>query len=89
MPLSTKRDDGLVHLKSRYSSFGTARRLQTALKRRHLRLFAQIIHSQEAARAGLKLRTTLVLFFGNPMVGTPMMVAAPTLGIDLPFKAMV
>jgi uncharacterized protein (DUF302 family) len=89
MPLKTNRDGGLIHLKSGYSALDTARRLQIALKRRHLRVFARIDHSSEAAKARLRLRRTLVLLLGNPLVGTPMMAAAPTLGIDLPFKALV
>jgi uncharacterized protein (DUF302 family) len=89
MALKTKRGGGLIHLKSRCSALDTARRLQIALKRRHLRVFARIDHSGEAAKVGLRLQRTLVLLFGNSLVGTPMMAAAPTLGIDLPFKALV
>lgn len=89
MPSDLRRNRGLVHLESKHSIRDTAARLQAALRKHHLRVFARINHSSEAAKAGLRLRPTLVLIFGNSALGTPMMAAAPTLGIDLPFKAMV
>lgn len=89
MPAHAERDSGLVHLESRYSVLDTSLRLETVLKEHGLRIFARIDHSGEAINVGLRLRPTLVFLFGSPMVGTPLMVASPTLGMDLPFKAMV
>ncbi len=52
-------------------------------------LFTVVDHSGEAARAGLSLRDTKLLIFGNPKGGTPVMVAAPLAAIDLPLKLLV
>ncbi len=54
-----------------------------------LTLFAEFDHAVSAERAGLSLRPTRVLVFGNPNAGTPLMQAAPTLAIDLPQKMLV
>lgn len=89
MPSDLRRNRGLVHLESKHSIRDTTARLQVALREHHLRVFARINHSSEAAKAGLRLRPILVLIFGDPAVGTPMMAAAPSLGIDVPFNAMV
>ena len=67
----------------------TVKRLQAAFAEKGLKLFALIDHSGEAAKAGLKMRPTKVLIFGSPMGGTPLMVAAPSLAIDLPLKVLV
>jgi len=52
-------------------------------------IFALIDHSGEAEKAGLKMRPTQLLIFGNPKGGTPLMLAAPSTAIDLPLKALV
>jgi uncharacterized protein (DUF302 family) len=52
-------------------------------------MFALIDHSGEAAKIGMKMRPTKLVIFGSPKGGTPVMVAAPTLAIDLPLKALV
>ena len=89
MTRNKESDNGLMNLKSNYSVQETAARLETALKGRGLRLFARIDHSAAAAESGVEMRPTEVLLFGNPAIGTPMMLAAPTLAIDLPFKGLV
>jgi uncharacterized protein (DUF302 family) len=63
-------------------------RLQSILKEKNITVFALIDHSGEAEKAGLKMRPTQLLIFGNPKGGTPLMVAAPRLAIDLPLKAL-
>jgi uncharacterized protein (DUF302 family) len=65
------------------------KKLETTIEARGLRIFALIDHSGEAEKAGLKMRPTQLLIFGSPKGGTPLMVAAPTLAIDLPLKALV
>lgn len=89
MSSNTEQDNGLIHLKSNYSVPETMKRLESALKKRGLRVFARIDHSGAAAEAGLKMRPTKVLLFGYPSGGTPLIIAAPTLAIDLPFKTLV
>jgi uncharacterized protein (DUF302 family) len=83
------QDNGLVQIPSHYSFEDTVRRLHTAFEEKMLKVFAVIDHSGEAEKVGLKMRPTKVLIFGNPKGGTPLMVAAPSLAIDLPLKALV
>jgi uncharacterized protein (DUF302 family) len=52
-------------------------------------VFALIDHSGEAAKAGMTMRPTKLLIFGNPQAGTPLMLAAPRSAIDLPLKLLV
>lgn len=81
--------NGLVQIASRYSVDESVRRLQAALSEKGLQIFAVVDHSGEAQKVGLTMRPTKVLIFGNPKGGTPPMVAAPSLAIDLPLKALV
>jgi uncharacterized protein (DUF302 family) len=80
---------GLVEIASRYSFDETVERLQAAFKEKGMQVFAVIDHSGEAEKVGLKMRPTKVVIFGSPKGGTPLMVAAPSLAIDLPLKALV
>ncbi len=81
--------NGLVQVASRYSVEETVRRLQAAFVEKGMQVFAVIDHSGEAEKVGLKMRSTKVVIFGSPKGGTPLMVAAPSLAIDLPLKALV
>lgn len=81
--------NGLIQIASRYSAEETVRRLQAAFAEKALQVFAVIDHSGEAEKAGLRMPPTKVLIFGNPKGGTPLMIAAPSLAIDLPLKALV
>lgn len=81
--------DGLVRTASHYSVDETVRRVQAALGSKGLQVFALIDHSGEAEKVGLKMRPTKLLIFGSPKAGTPPMVAAPSLAIDLPLKALI
>jgi uncharacterized protein (DUF302 family) len=82
-------EKGLVQVPSRYPVEETVQRLQSTFAAKGLQVFALIDHSGEAAKVGLKMRPTKVLIFGSPKGGTPLMVAAPSLAIDLPMKALV
>ena len=81
-------DNGLIHLSSPYSVPETLNRLESALPAKSLTVFARIDHSGEAAKVGLTMRPTQLLIFGSPKSGTSLMVASPTLAIDLPLKAL-
>jgi uncharacterized protein (DUF302 family) len=81
--------NGLVQVASRYSVDESVERLKSQLEQKGLQIFAVIDHSGEAAKVGLKMRPTKVVLFGSPKGGTPLMVAAPSLAIDLPLKALV
>ena len=80
---------GLTTIKSSHSPLETMNRLETAVTAKGLTVFARIDHAAGAAAAGLSLRPTEVLVFGNAKGGTPLMQAAQTIGIDLPLKALV
>ncbi len=82
-------ENGLVHVPSSHSVPETLNKLKTTIEARGLKIFALIDHSGEAEKAGLKMRPTELLIFGSPKAGTPLMVAAPTLAIDLPLKMLV
>ncbi len=81
--------NGLVVVSSKVSVDETLRRLQAAFSEKEMQVFAVVDHSGEAEKVGLKMRPTKVIVFGNPKGGTPLMVAAPSLAIDLPLKALV
>jgi uncharacterized protein (DUF302 family) len=81
--------NGLLQVLSPYTVDETVNRLKSILAQRGVQVFALIDHSGEAEKVGLKMRPTKLLIFGNPKGGTPLMVAAPTLAIDLPLKALV
>ena len=80
---------GLVLVRSRHSVEETVQRLQAAFVAKGMQVFAVIDHRGEAEKVGLKMRPTKVVIFGSPKGGTPLMVAAPSLAIDLPMKALV
>jgi uncharacterized protein (DUF302 family) len=81
-------DNGIIDVASHYSVPETLARLQAILKDKGITVFALIDHSGEAEKAGLKMRPTQLPIFGSPKGGTPLMVAAPRLAIDLPLKAL-
>ena len=64
-------------------------RLETILQSKGVKLFALVDHSGEAAKVGLKMPPTKLLIFGNPKAGTPLMLAAPSIALDLPLKVLV
>jgi uncharacterized protein (DUF302 family) len=83
------QDNGMVHLSSPYTVPRTLERLESLLQKQGLMVFGRIDHSGEAEKAGLKMRPTQLIIFGSPKAGTPLMIAAPTLAIDLPLKALI
>jgi uncharacterized protein (DUF302 family) len=80
---------GLVTLQSAHSVDETVARIRALLAAKQIREFALIDHSGEAAKVGLTMPKTQVLIFGNPKGGTPLMLAAPSVAIDLPLKLLV
>jgi len=86
--MPTFPDHGLIHLPSPYSVPETLQRLESVLRAKNLAVFAQIDHSGEAEKVGLAMRPTGLIIFGSPKAGTPLMVASPTVAIDLPLKAL-
>src|SRR5215469_1578707 len=80
---------GVIKLPSRHSVAATIDRLEEILKQRAIVVFARIDFSGDAGRAGLSMRPEQMLIFGNPKAGTPLMVAVPAIGLDLPMKVLV
>ena len=80
---------GVIRIASRHGYPDTVARLRAEIERRHLSLFIAIDQHQEAERAGLELRPTTLLLFGNPAAGTRVMQASPEAAIDLPLKILV
>jgi uncharacterized protein (DUF302 family) len=87
--MSMPQQNGLIHTSSPCPVAETLQRLRTIVESKGLTVFATIDHSGEAAKVGMQMRPTQVLIFGSPKAGTPLMLAAPTLAIDLPLKALV
>lgn len=83
------KNNGLIHTPSPRSVPETLQRLETILQSKGLTIFARVDHSGEAAKVGMEMHPTQLLIFGSPKGGTPLMLAAPTVAIDLPLKALV
>ena len=84
----TQAADGVVSIPSPHSVASTLDRLTAALEAKGMRIFARIDHRAGAEQAGETLRPTELLIFGNPRVGTPLMLCGQTMAIDLPQKAL-
>ncbi len=82
-------DNGLIHLSSPHTVMETLARLETIVQAKGLTILARIDHSGDASKAGLKMQPTKLLIFGNAKSGTPLMIASPSVAIDLPLKALV
>jgi len=89
MRMAPAAADGIISKPSNHSVDQTVDKLKSILEARGVTLFALVDHSGEAAKAGLNMRPTKLLIFGNPRAGTPVMLAAPSIAIDLPLKILV
>jgi uncharacterized protein (DUF302 family) len=87
--MTSDADNGIVTIPSSHTVDGTVEKLEAILLAKGVRLFALIDHSGEAEKAGMRMRPTKLLIFGNPKAGTPLMVASPGIAIDLPLKILV
>jgi uncharacterized protein (DUF302 family) len=81
--------NGIVDIRSNHSVDATVEKLRSILEAKAVTLFALVDHSGEAAKVGMAMRPTKLLLFGNPKAGTPLMLAAPSIAIDLPLKILV
>jgi uncharacterized protein (DUF302 family) len=82
-------DNGIVNKPSNHSVDETIAKLKDILEAKGVKLFALVDHSGEAEKAGMTMRPTKLLIFGNPKAGTPLMLAAPSSALDLPLKLLV
>lgn len=85
----TASGNGIIDVESHHSVDETVERLRGILAAKTVTLFALVDHSGEAAKAGMAMRPTKLLIFGSPKAGTPVMLAAPTIAIDLPLKILI
>ena len=81
--------DGLIAIKSSHGPKQTVEKLVAELHARGLTIFARVDHAAGAREAGMELRPTELVIFGNAKGGTPLMQANQAIGIDLPLKALV
>ena len=88
-PKGLAMENGIVSKASKHSIDETVARLEEMLRAKGIKLFALVDHSGEAKQAGLDMPATKLLIFGNPKAGTPLMLAAPSIAIDLPLKVLV
>lgn len=83
------RADAVVTKLSPRSVTDTVARLTQLVTARGMKLFAVLDQQAEAHEAGLELRETVLVIFGSPASGTPVMAAAPLAALDLPLKVLV
>jgi uncharacterized protein (DUF302 family)/uncharacterized membrane protein YidH (DUF202 family) len=81
--------NGITRLESKHSVSETVAKLETMLRAKGVKLFALIDHSGEAEKVGMKMPNTKLLIFGSPKGGTPLMLAVPSVALDLPLKILV
>jgi uncharacterized protein (DUF302 family) len=87
--MAAQKASGLIDIRSRHSVDETVEKLKGILQSKGVTLFALVDHSGVAIKAGMKMRPTKLLIFGNPKAGTPVMLAAPSSAIDLPLKILI
>jgi uncharacterized protein (DUF302 family) len=81
--------NGIVQVPANHSVDETVAKLESILQAKGVTLFAVVDHSGEAAKAGLQMPNTKLLIFGSPKAGTPVMLASPSIAIDLPLKILI
>ncbi len=87
--MEPREHDGMIDRQSVHSVPETVARIEGLLHAKGITLFARIDHSGEAHKAGFDMPPTMLLIFGNPKGGTPLMLASPSSAIDLPLKLLV
>ena len=87
--MNAHKESGLIDIPSNHSVEETVEKLKGILQAKGITLFALVDHSGEAGKAGMQMRPTRLLIFGNPKAGTPVMLAAPSSAIDLPLKILI
>jgi uncharacterized protein (DUF302 family) len=80
---------GIIDIPCNHSVDQTVERIKGILQAKGVALFALVDHSGEAEKVGMKMPSTKLLIFGSPKAGTPLMLAAPSIAIDLPLKILV
>ena len=87
--MTLNRGNGIIDTPSNHSVDQTVEKVKAILQAKGVTLFALVDHSGEAEKVGMKMPPTKLLIFGSPKAGTPVMLAAPSIAIDLPLKLLV
>jgi uncharacterized protein (DUF302 family) len=87
--MASNPENGIITELSRHPFEQTVTRLEEVLRTKGIKLFALVDHSGEAEKAGLRMPPTKLLIFGSPKAGTPLMLATPSIAIDLPLKILI
>ena len=87
--MTSNADGGMVGIPSIHSVDQTVERLEEIMQTKGVKLFVLVDHSGEAERAGMRMHPTKLVIFGNPKAGTPLMIASPSIAIDLPLEILV
>lgn len=87
--MSSNLNNGIVQIPAAHPVDETVENLKAMLQAKGVTLFTLVDHSGEAAKAGMTMPNTKLLIFGSPKAGTPVMLAAPSIAIDLPLKILV
>ena len=82
-------ENGTISIPSNHSVDQTTEKLNRILQAKGVTLFALVDHSGEAEKAGFKMTPTKLAVFGSPKAGTPLMMATPSVAIDLPLKILI
>ncbi len=88
LPINANAGDQMITLESPHDVSTTLDKLVAALESKGMNIFARIDHAEGAKKAGMDLRPTQVLLFGNPKIGTPLMLCSQSIAIDLPQKML-
>jgi uncharacterized protein (DUF302 family) len=87
--IGSKEGNGVVSIRSQYPFADTLQRLERAISAKGLKIFCVVDHSGEALAEGLHMPSTKLVIFGSPRAGTPLMLSAPSIALDLPQKILV
>ena len=81
--------DGMISIPSSFNVEETANRMVSILNAKGMTVFNRIKHSENAEKVGIKLRKTELIIFGNPKIGSQLMICQQSVAIDLPQKALI
>lgn len=87
--MTLSKGNGIIDTSSSHPVDQIVEKLKGMLAAKGVTVFAVVDHSGEAAKVGMKMPPTKLLIFGSPKAGTPLMLAAPSIAIDLPLKILV
>jgi len=87
--MAASENTGIVNKSGAHTVDQTVDKLKNILQTNGVTLIALVDHSGEAEKVGMKMRPTKLPIFGRPKAGTPLMLAAPSIVIDLTLKMLV